>query len=124
MLSGVVGNLPQFMHNVPNVIIQDPRHSHWVIEAPAGKTVEWDSEITQDEPGRLIAWQSLEGSSVRNSGQDIQGAAERGDESRPQAARSNTSVIIRHATGYCRTVLSIALKATINNLLRNSTQNV
>jgi uncharacterized membrane protein len=61
-------NLPQFMHNVHNVTIHDPRHSHWVIEAPAGKTVEWDSEITQDEPGRLIAWQSLEGASVRNSG--------------------------------------------------------
>jgi uncharacterized membrane protein len=61
-------NLPQFMHNVHSVTIQDTRHSHWVIEAPAGKTVEWDSEITQDEPGRLIAWQSLEGASVRNSG--------------------------------------------------------
>jgi uncharacterized membrane protein len=61
-------NLPQFMHNVHNVTIQDPRHSHWIIEAPAGKAVEWDSEITQDEPGRLIAWQSLEGASVRNSG--------------------------------------------------------
>jgi uncharacterized membrane protein len=62
-------NLPQFMHNVHSVTIQDQIHSHWVIEAPAGKTVEWDSQITRDEPGRLIAWQSLEGASVRNSGQ-------------------------------------------------------
>ena len=61
-------NLPQFMHNVHSVTIQDQIHSHWTIEAPGGKTVEWDSEITQDEPGRLIAWQSLEGASVRNSG--------------------------------------------------------
>jgi uncharacterized membrane protein len=61
-------NLPQFMHNVHSVRIQDQTHSHWVIEAPAGKTVEWDSEITQDEVGRVIAWQSLEGASVRNSG--------------------------------------------------------
>jgi len=61
-------NLPQFMHNVHSVTIQDQIHSHWIIEAPGGKTVEWDSEITQDEPGRLIAWQSLEGASVRNSG--------------------------------------------------------
>jgi uncharacterized membrane protein len=61
-------NLPQFMRNVHSVTIQDDLHSHWVIEAPAGKTVEWDSVITEDEPGRLIAWQSLEGSSVRNSG--------------------------------------------------------
>ena len=62
-------NLPQFMHNVHSVMIKDQTHSHWVIEAPAGNTVEWDSQITRDEPGRLIAWQSLEGASVRNSGQ-------------------------------------------------------
>jgi uncharacterized membrane protein len=61
-------NLPRFMHNVHSVMIKDQTHSHWVIEAPAGKTVEWDSQITQDEPGRLIAWQSLEQASVRNSG--------------------------------------------------------
>ena len=61
-------HLPQFMHNVHKVTIQDRSHSHWTIEAPAGKTVEWDSRITQDEPGRLIAWESLEGASVRNSG--------------------------------------------------------
>jgi uncharacterized membrane protein len=61
-------NLPLFMHNVEDVAIQDTRHSHWVIAAPAGKTVEWDSIITQDEPGHLIAWESLAGASVRNSG--------------------------------------------------------
>jgi len=61
-------NLPQFMHNVHSVTIKDQIHSHWIIEAPAGKTVEWDSQITHDESGRTIAWQSLEGASVRNSG--------------------------------------------------------
>jgi uncharacterized membrane protein len=61
-------NLPRFMHNVHSVTIKDPIHSHWVIEAPGGKTVEWDSKITQDEVGRVIAWESLEGASVRNSG--------------------------------------------------------
>jgi uncharacterized membrane protein len=62
-------NLPSFMQNVHSVTAQDQNRSHWVIEAPAGKTVEWDSEITRDDPGRLIAWRSLEGASVRNSGQ-------------------------------------------------------
>jgi uncharacterized membrane protein len=62
-------NLPQFMHNVHSVTIKDEIHSHWIIEAPAGKTVEWDSRITHQEPGRTIAWQSLEGASIRNSGQ-------------------------------------------------------
>ena len=61
-------NLPQFMHNLHRVDVLDARRSHWVIAAPAGRTVEWDAEITHDEPGRLIAWQSTEGASVRNSG--------------------------------------------------------
>lgn len=62
-------NLPQFMHNLRRVTVADERRSHWVVEAPAGKTVEWDSTVTADEPGRLIAWRSQEGASVRNSGQ-------------------------------------------------------
>ena len=61
--------LPRFMHNVKSVSVVDALRSHWVVEAPAGKTVEWDSTITADEPGRLIAWRSEEGASIRNSGQ-------------------------------------------------------
>ncbi len=62
-------NLPRFMHNIRSVEVADGGRSHWIVEAPAGKTVEWDSEITADEPAQLIAWRSLEGASVRNSGQ-------------------------------------------------------
>jgi uncharacterized membrane protein len=61
-------NLPQFMHNIRSVEVVHPTVSHWVIEAPAGKTVEWDAEILEDQPGELISWRSLEGASIRNSG--------------------------------------------------------
>jgi uncharacterized membrane protein len=61
-------NLPRFMRSIRSVTTQDGLRSHWVVEAPAGKTVEWDSAITQDEPGRVIRWESLDGASVRNSG--------------------------------------------------------
>jgi uncharacterized membrane protein len=61
-------NLSTFMHNVKSVTVIDQRCSHWVIDAPAGQTVEWDAEITRDEPGSLIAWRSLGGASVRNEG--------------------------------------------------------
>ena len=37
-------------------------------KAPAGTTVEWDAEITKDVPGQLIAWRSVEGADVENSG--------------------------------------------------------
>jgi uncharacterized membrane protein len=42
--------------------------SHWVAKAPAGSTVEWNAEITAERPNELIAWRSLEGADVDNSG--------------------------------------------------------
>jgi uncharacterized membrane protein len=62
------GNLALVMENVERIDTLDPRRSHWVVKAPAGRSVEWDSIVTEDEPGRLIAWQSVEGSDVSSSG--------------------------------------------------------
>ena len=61
-------NFPQFMENIRSVNKLDEKRSHWVIEAPAGTSVEFDSLITEDVPGRLIAWRSEEGASVPNHG--------------------------------------------------------
>jgi len=61
-------NLAQIMENVERIEIIDDRRSRWVVKAPAGKSVEWDSVVTEDEPGRLIAWQSVEGADVSSSG--------------------------------------------------------
>jgi uncharacterized membrane protein len=61
-------NLPRFMNHLESVRVLDGKRSHWVAKAPAGTSVEWDAEITEDRPGELIAWRSLEGSEVDNSG--------------------------------------------------------
>ncbi|HEX8138046.1 MAG TPA: SRPBCC family protein [Pyrinomonadaceae bacterium] len=61
-------NLPRFMTDLESVQVTDERRSHWVAKAPAGTSVEWDAEITADEPNRLISWRSLEGADVDNSG--------------------------------------------------------
>jgi len=61
-------HLPQFMESIEAVWVFDGRRSHWVVSAPGGHTVEWDSVVTQDEPNTLIAWTSAEGAEVRNSG--------------------------------------------------------
>ena len=61
-------NLQLFLENVRSVTKIDATHSRWIIEAPAGRTVEFISRITEDEPGRLIAWTSEEGAEVANSG--------------------------------------------------------
>ena len=60
-------NLARFMKNVKSVEVIDQLKSHWVVEGPAG-TVEWDAEIINEEPDRLISWRSLPGAEVNNTG--------------------------------------------------------
>ncbi len=61
-------NLPKFMENIVSITPLDSRRSHWVVTAPGGKTVEWDSLIVEDIPGQLIAWKSAEGADITHSG--------------------------------------------------------
>jgi uncharacterized membrane protein len=61
-------NLPRIMHHLETVRVTGERRSHWVAKAPAGASVEWDAEVTEDRPAELIAWRSLEGADVENSG--------------------------------------------------------
>jgi uncharacterized membrane protein len=63
-----VTRLPEFMYHLEAVTSIDERRSHWVAKAPAGTAVEWDAEITEDEPGTRIAWRSVDGASIENSG--------------------------------------------------------
>ena len=61
-------NLPRFMNHLEDVQVTSERRSHWKAKAPAGRTVEWDAEITDDRPNELIAWRSLDGADVDNAG--------------------------------------------------------
>jgi uncharacterized membrane protein len=61
-------NLPTFMVHLASVAPTDKGRSHWTANAPAGRTVEWDAEVVEDKPNERIAWRSLEGSQVSNSG--------------------------------------------------------
>lgn len=60
--------LPRFMSHLESVAVTGEGRSHWVATAPAGATVEWDAELVEDRPNELIAWRSLEGADVANSG--------------------------------------------------------
>jgi uncharacterized membrane protein len=61
-------SLPTFMYHLESVRSAGEGRSHWVAKAPAGTTVEWDAEVTEDVPGKTIAWRSVDGASVENSG--------------------------------------------------------
>ncbi|MGN6818752.1 MAG: SRPBCC family protein [Sphingomonas sp.] len=72
-------NLATFMENVERIDVLDDRRSHWVVKAPGGKTVEWTSAVTEEEPDSFIAWASEEGADVANSGRvDFRTTGERG----------------------------------------------
>ncbi len=61
-------NLAPLMENIERIEVKDDRRSHWVVKGPAGKDLEWDSIVTDDEPGRRIAWKADEGADIKNSG--------------------------------------------------------
>jgi len=61
-------NLPRFMYHLETVEVTGGTRSHWIAKGPAKSKVEWDAEIIDDEPNRLIAWQSLPGSDVEHWG--------------------------------------------------------
>lgn len=61
-------NLPRFMDHLVSVQPGEGNRWHWVDKAPGGGTVEWDAEIVKEEPNELIAWRSLPGADVANSG--------------------------------------------------------
>jgi len=61
-------NLPQVMKHLQSVTTLDENRSHSVAEGPFGHRLQWDAEIINDDPGELIAWQSLPGAEVDNAG--------------------------------------------------------
>ena len=62
-------NFPRFMKDVKSVTRTGDRMSHWVVQGPLGKTVEWDAETTRLEKNKRIAWNSKETSEIKTSGQ-------------------------------------------------------
>jgi uncharacterized membrane protein len=56
---------PRFMEGVEEVKQVSDTMTHWKASI-AGKKEEWDAQITEQEPDRVVAWQSLSG--AENSG--------------------------------------------------------
>lgn len=61
-------NLPRVMRHLQDVRVTGILQSHWVVQAPAGTSVEWDAEIIRDKGNETIAWRSMEGADVPNAG--------------------------------------------------------
>ena len=64
-----LANLPRFMRHLQSVTERDGLHSHWVVKALSGQTVEWDAEIIERRENEMISWRSTPGSDVGHKGQ-------------------------------------------------------
>jgi uncharacterized membrane protein len=61
-------NLPRFMHHLIQVRVGEDNRSWWLARAPAGKSVHWEAELTDDRPGERIAWRSTDRADIPNAG--------------------------------------------------------
>ena len=64
------GNLVPIMENVTAIRPAGPGsdRSVWTIRAPGGRTVDVETEVTEDRAGEVIAWRSVEGSPIKTDG--------------------------------------------------------
>ena len=60
-------NLPRFMSHLESVERVTDTLSRWRAKGPTG-TVEWNAEIINEVPDRVIGWKSIEGSDVVSAG--------------------------------------------------------
>lgn len=61
-------NFPRFMRHLESVETLPNGRSRWRAKGPAGTRVEWQAELIEDRQGEWIAWRSVEGSGIQNSG--------------------------------------------------------
>lgn len=65
-------NLPKFMSHLDNIKTIDSNISEWTAKGPAGiGSISWKARIVKDRTNKLLSWNSLEGSSIRNAGKVI-----------------------------------------------------
>ncbi len=61
-------NFPLFMKHLKIVQKTGPKTSHWVMQGPLGKDLSWNAQMTDFEPNKRIAWNSIDGD-IKTSGQ-------------------------------------------------------
>jgi uncharacterized membrane protein len=61
-------HLPAFISHLESVTV-DNGTSTWRAKGPAGVTLEWRAELTEDQAGQRLAWRSLPNASIPNRGQ-------------------------------------------------------
>lgn len=61
-------NFPMWMSHVRSVRYVGGDRFHWVVDGPAGRAVEWDSELLNVSDNSEMTWRSVPGSEVDHTG--------------------------------------------------------
>lgn len=61
-------NLPLFMKDIQKIEVISPEESKWTVRLQSGATAQWTAVITDERPGAMLAWRSLEGSAIETEG--------------------------------------------------------
>jgi uncharacterized membrane protein len=104
-----IENLPRFMDNLESVKQLDEHRFHWVAKEAGPATLEWDCEITEDRPGAVLAWRTLDGAQVPNAASVLF-----------EAAPSGRGTIVRLSVHY--SPVGGRLTAALAKLLRQDPQ--
>ena len=54
-------NLTAFMKDISDIQVLSAKRSKWTVELKSGISAEWIAEITEERPGEMIAWRTVEG---------------------------------------------------------------
>ncbi len=61
-------NLPSVMRELESVRQTSDRRSHWIVNGPAGRRIQWDAEITDDRPNESISWRAFSRQAIEHAG--------------------------------------------------------
>ena len=60
--------LARVMGHFADVTATAEDRQRWTVDAPLGRSVEWESRIVADQPGEYLRWESLAGADLPNEG--------------------------------------------------------
>ncbi len=61
-------NHPRFMSHLESVTPYHDGRTRWVLKAPLGRILAWDTEVTEERPGEYLAWRAVESSDLTHEG--------------------------------------------------------
>jgi len=64
-----IENLPRFMQHLKSVEALDDGRSRWEARIPGPLPLNWEARVVRDEPGEILEWETVAGSTVEHEGQ-------------------------------------------------------